>query len=166
MDFDEFYVNQAGNGFPVYGGARYQKGNSFLGRFVKGSIWPLLKKVMPYLGGKAVATGSSILDDMKQGKSFKTAAKRRLADTAVDIADDALITIKSKRQKGAGLRRAPVCLPVVKRRQAKSVKGTKTKRKKKSKKRATSVKRSAKKPRKRKAARKSKKAKPVEDLLF
>lgn len=165
MDFDDFYTRQAGNGFPVFAGARYQKGNSFLGKFVKGSIWPLLKKVMPYLGGKAMEAGSSILDDIREGKSLKSSAKRRLMDTAMNIADDALVTVKTKRQKGSGLRRAPSCTPVNKRRKKpKSVKG---KRKRKSKRATRKV--LAKKPktsRRRKISKKKKKPKQTEDLLF
>ena len=40
MDFNDYYAHQAGNGYPVFAGLPFQKGNSFFGSFIKGGILP------------------------------------------------------------------------------------------------------------------------------
>lgn len=102
-DLTNYYVSQAGSGFPsVYSGLRYQKGSGFLGNLLKGHVFPLLKRALPFLGEKLLNTGSSVISDVRSGKKFGESAKRRFKDTAFDIGIEGLTKMK---QRGSGRRR-------------------------------------------------------------
>jgi hypothetical protein len=100
---ESYYRNQAGTGLTSFEGVRYQKGHGFFGRIIKGSVFPLLKQLWPYLGAKALNTGSNILADVYNRKGLKESISSNLKKTAGDIAEDALVKVKE--MKGKGLRR-------------------------------------------------------------
>ena len=100
---ESYYRNQAGTGLTSFEGVRYQKGHGFFGRIIKGSVFPLLKQLWPYLGAKALNTGSNILADVYNRKGLKESISSNLKRTAGDIAEDALVKVKE--MKGKGLRR-------------------------------------------------------------
>ena len=92
-DLEKFFVSQAGTGIATYGGFRYHRpvtmrGNGFFGRLIKGGLLPLIRSVMPYLGGKAVDAVGNFADHIKQGKSFKSAAKSTVKKGVASMARD------------------------------------------------------------------------------
>ncbi|RWS05321.1 uncharacterized protein B4U79_06148, partial [Dinothrombium tinctorium] len=77
---DEFYIDQAGNGYPFFAGLRYQRGHGWFGRLFKGGVLPLIR----YVGKKALK-----LDQMYLKMFYKAA-------------DDAIDKIA---QRGKGIKR-------------------------------------------------------------
>ena len=115
------YATQAGSGFPAaYAGVRYQRGNGWMGTFIKGKVWPLLKSVLPYLGEKFFSTGQNIVGDVVKGSNILDSVKSRLADTGLEMGADGFEALKRKRrQKGSGQKRRRVvksCITKQKRR--------------------------------------------------
>lgn len=103
---EDFYSEQAGSGLSPYSGqVRFQKGHGFFGRILKGGIIPLLKKVLPYLGKQALAAGTDLVSELNSGTSLKDSTRKAMKRRMGDIADDALVKIKSKLQEGEGVRR-------------------------------------------------------------
>lgn len=74
-------MNQAGSGIAGFQGVRYQHGSGFMGRMISGTIMPVLKKILPFLGKTALNTGSNILQDFENGEKISDSAKKRLKET-------------------------------------------------------------------------------------
>lgn len=91
---NEYYVKQAGSGIGGFSGSRYQKGDGFFGRFVSGSILPLLKKVLPYLGKTALSAGADILGDVSQGQKLGESFKNRMNETGQKITDKSMSKVR------------------------------------------------------------------------
>lgn len=103
---EDYYTSQAGSGYPsVYAGARYQKGNGRFGEYLKGTIYPLLKDALPYLGNKLYETGKNIYNDVKEGKDIESSVVRRLAGTAFDMGSDGISTLRKMTGYGRKRRR-------------------------------------------------------------
>jgi hypothetical protein len=76
--YEEYYVNQAGNGMPVFQGSRGQRGHGFgsvLGGLFR-SAMPMLKRI----GKQGLITAASIASDVLGGKNFGDAARSRVRD--------------------------------------------------------------------------------------
>lgn len=105
-DIVNMLKNQAGSGVSTYGGFRYHrpvmKGNGFFGRMIKGGLLPIIKSVMPYLGSKAAVAVSDFADNIKQGRSIGSSAKRSLKKGVASMARD--LSLKFE-QDGNGVRR-------------------------------------------------------------
>ena len=86
---DEYYRHQAGSGIGGFQGVRYQKGSGFFGRFVTGSVLPILKKVLPYLGKTALNTGENVLSDLANGEEATSSIVRRLKESRNRVGKDA-----------------------------------------------------------------------------
>ena len=102
----------------AYSGVRYQRGNGFMGRLWRSGFMPIIKKVLPYLGRKALATGIDIIDDVSDGQALKGSVKRRLKEASDTLANDTAMKVKQmtgsgKRRKIAKRRRAR-CVPTKK----------------------------------------------------
>lgn len=102
---DDYYKEQAGSGIGGFAGLRYQKGHGFFGRMISGTMLPILKKVLPYLGKTALATGTEILGDIEKGENFKSSAKRRLKETGQAIGQKAMSKVKQITGEGRRKRR-------------------------------------------------------------
>lgn len=126
MNFNDYYANQAGTGIATYSGFRYQKGHGFFGRMIKGSILPLIKKVLPYLKDQLLDTGKEFGRNIMTSDDFKTAAKKTAKRKLGDVATDALLKVKSMTQDGSGFNTCG--LPVRKRAKRKLGKTKATKR--------------------------------------
>lgn len=100
---DDYYLSQAGSGISGFSGIRYQRGSGFFGRLISGGILPIIKKVLPYLGKKAMDVGLDIADDVMGGENFKESAQKRLKGSAKGVAADAIA--KMKQMRGSGIRR-------------------------------------------------------------
>ena len=87
-------MNQAGSGIAGFQGSRYQKGHGFFGRMISGTVMPILKKVLPYLGKTALNTGADIISDLQTGETFKSSAKRRLKETGKRVGAKTMSKIK------------------------------------------------------------------------
>ena len=76
--YEDYYINQAGSGMPVFQGSRGQRGHGFgsvLGGLFR-SAMPMLKRI----GGQALRTGAQIASDMASGKSFGESARKRICE--------------------------------------------------------------------------------------
>ena len=74
-----YYTNQAGRGYPVYAGRRYQRGHglgSILGGLFKSAV-PLLKKGAKALGKEALRTGLNVAADTLEGGNVGESLKRQ-----------------------------------------------------------------------------------------
>ena len=94
--FEEYYVNQAGNGYPVFAGSRIQRGHG-LGSVFSGlfkAATPLLKRGAKALGKKALKTGMELANDLIEGKNFKTAAKDRLKKAGSSLMEEAVGSLR------------------------------------------------------------------------
>ncbi|RWS04209.1 uncharacterized protein B4U79_11400 [Dinothrombium tinctorium] len=98
ITMDEFYIDQAGNGYPFFAGIRYQRGHGWFGRLFKGGVLPLLR----YVGKKALKTGSNVVRDVLQGDDLGSSAKKHLKTAVHEAADDAFEKIT---QRGKGIKR-------------------------------------------------------------
>lgn len=132
---DDYYRNQAGSGLGGFSGQRYQKGDGFFGRMLSGTVLPILKKVLPYLGRNLLSTAGDIASDVTQGQKLKDSVKSRFRATASKIGGDAMA--KVKQMSGTGRRRRR------KYSTKKKTKKPKTANKKRGKKRSTKSKRAA-----------------------
>ena len=132
---DEYYRNQAGSGIGGFAGQRYQKGDGFFGRLVSGSILPIIRKVLPFLGKTALSTGVNILSDVSTGEKFTSSAKRRLKESGKKIESRAMAKVKEITGSGKKRRQRKVVRKVTanKRKQATKRKTQKTRRKTKKK---------------------------------
>lgn len=98
-----YYSEQAGSGLGGYSGVRYQKGHGWFGRIIKGGFVPVLKRILPYLGKRALETGVGVAGDMMEGEDFKSSAKKRFKATGQRIEDD--VIRKAKEMSGSGIKR-------------------------------------------------------------
>ena len=120
--YEDYYLNQCGHGMPVFYGARMQRGHG-IGSLFSGlfrSIFPMLKKVAPVIGKKALQTGIDIVSDVAAGQSLKESAKSRVSDALKEGISSFIPTDNA--QSGSGFRR-----------KRKHLKKSKTSKKKKSK---------------------------------
>ena len=88
--YTPYYLNQAGNGLPVFTGARTQRGHglgSIFGGLAK-MVLPLAKRVLPVVKRHAVKTGMRIARDVMKGNSLKKAARKRVLEAGADMLDD------------------------------------------------------------------------------
>jgi hypothetical protein len=115
---DDYYVNQAGSGLGGFSGVRYQKGDGFFGRMMSGSILPIIKKVLPYLGRQALATANDIAGDLSQGEKLKESFNKRFKSAAGRVGQDAMAKVRQLSGSGRRKRkrRVAVCKNVVKKR--------------------------------------------------
>lgn len=128
-----YYNTQQGSGMTPYAGIRFQKGHGFFGRLLKGSVLPLLKRVLPYLGKKALDTGVGILGDVYNRKPVRESIRNRAKQTASQIAEDALVRVRGMQGEGIKRRRARrrktkgIVPPLPKRKRRRRTKRTSTK---------------------------------------
>ena len=91
--YHEYYLNQAGRGYPVYVGTRYQRGHglgSIFGSLFKSAV-PLLKRGAKTLGREALKTGLNLASDVMEGQNVTQAAKSRLKSTGQSLLQKAII---------------------------------------------------------------------------
>ena len=99
--YQQYYLNQAGSGMPVYHGSTgLQRGyglGGLLGGLFRSAI-PLLKKGAVAVGKEALQTGIDIAQDVMGGQNVKTATKRRVKNAGRNMGTKVL----NKIQKGKG----------------------------------------------------------------
>ena len=74
---NNYYVNQCGDGVPVFYGSRTQRGHGIGSIFssLLRTVFLILKRVGPALGRKALQTGMQIASDVASGQFFRESAK-------------------------------------------------------------------------------------------
>lgn len=102
---DSYYVTQAGSGLGGFAGHRYQKGDGFFGRLIAGTVLPMIKKALPFLGKAALNTGVDIVRDVAEGQKFKESFKRRVRKAGDHISDSAIMKVKEITGGGRGRKR-------------------------------------------------------------
>jgi hypothetical protein len=93
--YHEYYLNQAGKGYPVYVGTRYQRGHglgSIFESLFKSAV-TLLKRGATTLGREALKTGLYLVSDVMEGKNVTQAAKSRLKSTGQSLLQKAMDTV-------------------------------------------------------------------------
>ena len=98
--FEQYYLNQAGNGLPIFQGSRNQIGHGF--GSVLGGLFRTVAPILKRFGGQALRTGAMILGDMAQGKKFSDVALQRLSEGINNI----IPSENSTPQTGSGRRRS------------------------------------------------------------
>jgi hypothetical protein len=93
--YHDYYIHQAGKGYPVFAGRRYQRGHglgSIFGGLFKAAM-PLLKKEAKIIGREALKTGLNSAGDVVQGRNIKQAAKSRLKSTGQNLPQKVMDTV-------------------------------------------------------------------------
>lgn len=91
---NSYYTNQAGSGLGGFAGHRYQRGDGFFGRLISGTVLPLIRKALPFLGKTALNTGVDIVRDLSEGQKFKQSFKRRMKEGGEQLTDKAIGKVK------------------------------------------------------------------------
>lgn len=112
--FEDYYVNQAGNGLAYYQGQSFQKGYGIGGWFKRlfRSALPFLVSGAKTVGKEVLRTGTQIASDVLEGRQFQESAEERtkeagkkLAKKAIKKADDMLGQGKPYKRKRKPLKR-------------------------------------------------------------
>jgi hypothetical protein len=103
LAYEDYYLQQSGNGMPVFQGARMQRGHG-LGSILSGffrSAWPLIQTGAKAFGKQILRTGLQIANDVSDGNNFKDSSLRRIPEgiKAFTSSDS------FKTQSGSGRRR-------------------------------------------------------------
>jgi hypothetical protein len=98
--YEDYYLNQAGNGLAGFEGDRYQKGSGFFS-----SLWKFLAPGAKLLGRKFLGHAADLGSDILKGEDFKESAKKRLKLAGKDVLNEAVERAKSFAQNGSGTRR-------------------------------------------------------------
>lgn len=80
--YEEYYTGQSGSGVPVYQGSPGQRGHG-LGSMLSGlfrSAMPILKRGLAFFGRQALKTGLEVANDVADGESIGTSARRRIPE--------------------------------------------------------------------------------------
>ena len=104
--YEQYYLNQAGSGMPVYRGSTVLQRGYGLGGLLGGlfrSAMPILKKGAMAVGREALQSGIDIAQDVMSGQNVKTATKRRMKTAGRNMGRKAL----NKLQKGRGAKKPP-----------------------------------------------------------
>ena len=91
--YHDYYIHQAGKGYPIFAGRRYQRGlGSIFGGLFKAAM-PLLKKGTKTLEREALKTRLNNAGDVVQGINIKQATKSRLESTGENLLQKAMDTV-------------------------------------------------------------------------
>ena len=103
-----YYLNQAGDGFPVYAGTPYYQRGHGIGSIFSGlfkAATPLLKTAAKSLGKKALRVGAQVANDVLEGQNLKTAGKRRILEAGTSTLKSLTNPIKRKKSVVGGKKR-------------------------------------------------------------
>ena len=104
--YETYYMDQTGNGMPVFYGSRGQRGHglgSILGGLFRGAM-PMIKRGLAAFGKQALRTGLEMANDVADGYSVKSSAKQRIPQAIKRLAGGVLNQsgsghVKVKRRK-------------------------------------------------------------------
>ena len=95
--YENYYLQQVGQGVPVFEGVNLQRGyglGGILGGLLRSAL-PILRRGARALGRRALKTGMDIAKDTLNGDNFKSATKRRLKETGRNLGHEALQRVTS-----------------------------------------------------------------------
>jgi hypothetical protein len=98
--YEDYYLNQAGNGLAGFEGDRYQKGSGFFS-----SLWKFIAPGAKLLGKRFLGHAADFGSDILKGEDFKESAKKRLKLAGKDVLNEAVERARSFAQKGSGRKR-------------------------------------------------------------
>ena len=93
--YEEYYLNQAGSGLPVFVGSRHTKGYG-IGNVLSGLIRlavPVLKRTGKAVVREGLRTGIDVLSDVASGKNIKQSVQNRVKQTGSRLVKKAVRTI-------------------------------------------------------------------------
>ncbi|GFY77595.1 uncharacterized protein F54H12.2 [Trichonephila inaurata madagascariensis] len=90
--YEDYYVNQAGNGLSYYQGQSFQKGYGIGGWFKRlfRTALPFLTRGAKSVGKEVLKTGTQIANDLLEGQNLEDAAKHRVKETGRKLAREAI----------------------------------------------------------------------------
>ena len=93
--YHNHYLHQAGRGYPVYVGTRYQRGHGLgsIFRSLFKSTVPFLKRGAKTLGREALKTGLNLASDVMEEQNVTQAAKSILKSTGQSLLQKAIIGV-------------------------------------------------------------------------
>src|SRR5688572_29069721 len=94
---------KVGHGMQFYSGFYKQKGYGFFSKLFRMAL-PFLQTGLLELGKHAASMSHNVIQDVEKGESFKTALKRRSAETGADMKDRIVKQFKPN-QSGGGKKR-------------------------------------------------------------
>ncbi|GFW21814.1 uncharacterized protein F54H12.2 [Trichonephila clavipes] len=106
--YEDYFVNQAGNGLSYYQGQSFQKGYGIGGWFKRlfRFALPFLSRGAKSVGREVLRTGAQIANDLLEGQNLQESAEERakemgriLAKKAIKKADDMLGKGKAYKRK-------------------------------------------------------------------
>ncbi|GFT83962.1 uncharacterized protein F54H12.2 [Trichonephila clavipes] len=106
--YEDYFVDQAGNGLSYYQGQSFQKGYGIGGWFKRlfHSALPFLSLGAKSVGKEVLRTGAQIANDLLEGRNLQESAEeraketgRKLAKKAIKKADDMLGKGKASKRK-------------------------------------------------------------------
>ena len=111
MDYKKYYLEQAGSGYPVFLGARIQKGYGLGNLFksfyrwiqpiIKTQIYPRIQETSKVIGHEALRTAANIAKDTLEGKNFRESLKERGREGV----DNFVNQIEKKSLSGSGIKK-------------------------------------------------------------
>jgi len=110
LDYEDYYLNQSGDGMSVFHGARMQRGHG-LGSFLSGlfrNAWPLIKTGAKAFGKQFLRTGLQIANDVVEGQELKDSSKRRIPEGIKAFTSSSDFT----NQSGSGRKRRKIPLKI------------------------------------------------------
>lgn len=115
--FEEYYVNQTGNGIPYYQGSLTQSGYGLGGLFrsLFRAAVPMLKSGAKAIGKQLFHSGVNILSDVSRGENLKLATKRRMKEAGRELTDRAAVKMKTMIGSGHNKKRKQKKKPVISR---------------------------------------------------
>jgi len=96
--YDDYYIQQAGNGLSVYGGVPHQQGHglgSILAGLFRGAI-PMLKNVGKAAGKQLIKSGLNVATDVLSGENVRQSLKKGAKEGALSLLQS---------QRGSGVRK-------------------------------------------------------------
>ena len=108
FDYESYYRSQAGGAIDAYTSLRYlpaQRGSGFFGRLIKGTVWPLIRSILPYAKKTAIQGVGNVVSQLQSGATLKEAGKAALKTAGSAIVADAAHKLQEKIQGGSGIRR-------------------------------------------------------------
>lgn len=95
--FEDYYVQQTGQGLNYYQGSSYQKGYGFgslFRSFFRAAV-PLFKSGAKAVGKQMFQTGLNVLNDVSRGDDLKVAARRHMKEAGRNLTDKVATQMKT-----------------------------------------------------------------------
>lgn len=89
--YNDYYDEQVGNGFGVYGGRSIVPASGMAGAGFGSVLAKLARKALPYakvVGKRLLSSTAGLAEDLLDGESFATSAKQRLEEAGRGIVSD------------------------------------------------------------------------------